>query len=289
MYLLAAEHRWQWDEWCDANGVGRDRIGEAKALALDGLLAASARSEAARNGRAFLVDQQYGAATLARALGAGVATGTPAEKPGVFPLEWTDHPFTRPLTGSFAKVLIRYRPEWSDEAKGAQMRKLRDLAGWCRGQRKPLVLEVIIPRQDEPEDMFEAEGRPALLADIIARCYEGGVAPDFWKIEGTTSAPAMQVIDRAIASQPSSKLLILGKGAGFDLINAWFRAAAGARTAAGFAIGRSVYWQPAVEFLLGQSDRTAAVDAIAVNYLRVIASWQAWVGGAAAAPGTPAR
>lgn len=277
VYMLAADHRWQWDEWCDGNGVSRSRIGEAKALALDGLLAARERSEGARGGCALLIDQQYGAETLTRATGAAVTVGTPAERPGVFPLEWTADPFWQALPGEFAKVLIRYRPEWTERARAGQIEKLRQLRNWCARQRKPLLVEILIPRQDEPEEQFETEGRPGLLAGVIAECYRAGVVPEFWKIEGTTSASAMRRVDEAISEQPVPRLLILGKGAGFDLIEGWFRAAAVARTAAGFAIGRSVYWQPAVDFLLGRAGRDAAVDAIASNYLRVIESWQAHV------------
>ena len=277
IYMLAADHRWQWEEWCDANGVSRSRIGEAKALALDGLLVARDRSESARSGCALLIDQQYGAPTLSLASDADVPVGTPAERPGVFPLEWTADPFWGALTGDFAKVLIRYRPEWTEQARASQIEKLQQLRDWCRRQQKPLLVEILIPRQGEPEEEFETQGRPGLLAGVIAECYRAGVVPEFWKIEGTTSASAMRKVDEAISGRSAPRLLILGKGAGFDLIDAWFRAAAVARTAAGFAIGRSVYWQPAVDFLLGRMERDAAVDAVASNYLRVIESWQVHV------------
>lgn len=278
VYMLAADHRWQWDEWCDAHAIDRVRIREAKALALDGLLAARARSDAARTGGALLIDRQYGDMALAGAIDARVTVGTPAEKPGVFPLEWSADSFENALPGDFAKVLIRYRPEWSPEARLGQLEKLAQLARWCATAAKPLLLEVIIPRKDEPEEAFEASGRPVLLTRVISECYRAGVVPDYWKIEGTTDPRAMQMIDESIALQPSARLLILGKGAGFDVIEAWFRSAAVARTAAGFAIGRSVYWQPAVDFLLGRCDVRTAVDAIGLNYLRVIESWEANVG-----------
>ena len=289
VYLLAADHRWQWDEWCDGNAVERSRIGEAKAIALDGLLQARGRSPAARQSGALLIDQQYGAETFARAQAAQIPVGTPAEKPGVFPLQWTADPFWQPLTGSFAKVLIRYRPEWSAESRAGQLQKLRLLADWCKEQRLPLLLEVLIPRKDEPEEQFESEGRPLLLARVIGGAYEAGIVPDFWKIEGTTDAHAMEVIDRAISAEPASKLVILGKGAGFDSIEGWFRAARGAATAAGFAIGRTVYWQPAVDFLLGSTDRETAVNTVAENYLRVIRSWTSNITDAATPRTSPQR
>ena len=33
VYMLAADHRWQWEEWCDAQSIPRARIGEVKRLA----------------------------------------------------------------------------------------------------------------------------------------------------------------------------------------------------------------------------------------------------------------
>jgi 5-dehydro-2-deoxygluconokinase len=289
VYLLAADHRWQWDEWCDAHSVDRSRIMDAKEIAFEGLMVARKLSEAAREGGALLIDQQYGGATLARALAAGVRVGTPAEKPGVFPLEWTADPFWSALPGSFAKVLIRYRPEWVPEWKRSQLEKLHQLAQWCKDRRMPLLLEVLIPRKDEPEEHFETVGRPTLLARVIAEAYQAGVVPDFWKIEGTTDPHAMEVIDLAIRAQPSSRLVILGKGAGFDVIGGWFRAAATVTTAAGFAIGRTVYWQPAADFLLGRTSREAATRAIAENYLRVISDWTSNVSGAARPRTSPPR
>lgn len=289
VYLLAADHRWQWDEWCDSHSIDRSRIGEAKALALDGLLRARTRSNAAREGGALLVDQQYGADTLSRARAEALSVGTPAEKPGVFPLEWTADPFWRAVPGDFAKVLIRDRPEWSAESRNDQFEKLRQLADWCKERGTPLLLEVLIPRKDEPEEEFEAEGRPRLLAHVITDAYTRGVVPDFWKIEGTTDAGAMAVVDDAISVEPSSRLVILGKGAGFDLIDDWFRAAAPARSAAGFAIGRTVYWKPATEFLLGRTDRETAIASVCENYLRVIDSWTSIVSGGATRRTLPPR
>lgn len=148
--MLAADHRWQWEEWCDQQRVARSRIPDTKRVALDGLLAARRRS--------------------------------------------------------------------TDAA---------------------------------------------------------GVIPHYWKIEGSTSTRAMQKVDAAVAERPGPKLVILGKAAGFDVIEAWFRTAATMKTAAGFAIGRSVYWQPAADYLLNKIDETAAAQEIANNYLRVIDAWKA--------------
>src|SRR6266850_546227 len=103
VYMLAADHRWQWEEWCDARSIPRARIGEVKRLAYDGFLLARERSAAVREYGALLIDEQYASAVLADALNAGVNVGTPAEKAGAFPLTWSTAPFSGALTGAFVK------------------------------------------------------------------------------------------------------------------------------------------------------------------------------------------
>jgi myo-inositol catabolism protein IolC len=274
VYMLAADHRWQWEEWCDAHAVSRARIGEVKRIAYEGFLQARDRSSDVRAYGALLLDEQYASAVIADALRDRVEVGTPAERPGVFPLAWTTDPFDRALTGAFVKVLIRYRPEQEPAVRDQQFEKLASLLAWCTDARKPLVIEILVPRRDEAEAEFEASGRPAIVAAIIRAAYARGLAPEFWKIEGTPAAEGARMIDAAIAEHPVPRQIILGKGADTSTIGAWFAAAAGSRTAVGFAIGRSVVWEPATAFLLGTQARDAAVAAICGNYLALVAAWQ---------------
>ncbi len=121
---------------------------------------------------------------------------------------------------------------------------------------------------------FDADGRPRLLADYIRDSYAIGLIPDFWKIEGMPGRESLQVVDAAIRLVDGPRQLILGKGAGMDAVRIWFSAAAGAATAAGFAIGRTVYFEPAGQWLSGKLSREAAIASIAGNYEAVIAAWQ---------------
>jgi 5-dehydro-2-deoxygluconokinase len=265
--LLAADHRWQWEEWCDARGVPHARIADAKRLALDGLLLARRRSAGAHGRAAFLVDQQYGAAGIDRARNAGLVVGTPVERAGTFPLEWAADPFWSAAPADFAKVLVRHQPEWTPAVHDAQFLKLHALADWCRASGRIFLLEVLVMTTDED--------RPAALARFVHDAYTRGIVPDYWKVEGTTSAGAMARIDAAVGEEPRARIVILGKAAGFDAIEGWFRAAAAAPRAVGFAIGRSVYWEPAAQHLSGTIDAEAAAARIADNYLRVVEAWAA--------------
>lgn len=275
VYMLAADHRWQWEQWCDRNSVSRSRIPETKQLALDGLLAARRRSDDARRCGAFLVDGLYGSAEIQRAQQSGVVVGTPVERPGVFPLEWATEPFWKAASGDVVKVLVRHRPEWQGDVQRAQIARLGELGDWCRSNARVFLLEVlVVAADDETEDEFERSVRPGVVAAFVRDAYAAGVVPDYWKVEGTPVPEAMSTVNDAIAEQDGPRLVILGKGAGFDAIQTWFAAAAPLSRAAGFAIGRSVYWEPAGDYLAGAAAAAEAVERISANYLRAIEAWK---------------
>ena len=275
VYMLAADHRWQWEEWCDARSVSRTRIHDAKRLALDGFLRARRQSAPARDFGALLIDEQYGSDVVADGLREGIDVGTPAEKAGAFPLTWSTDPFARALTGAFVKVLIKHRPDHEPPVREEQLAKLAALQTWCRQEHKPLVVEILVPRQGEPESEFESSGRPAIIAALIRDAYRRGLTPEFWKIEGTLARDGARAIDEAIAENAGGRQIILGKAADLATIGLWFTAAAQSRTAAGFAIGRSVFWDPSAAFLAGTQTADQAADAICRNYLQLIAAWEA--------------
>ena len=78
----------------------------------------------------------------------------------------------------------------------------------------------------------------------------------------------------SFAAEPSCRQIILGKAADLATIDRWFAAAAVSATAVGFAIGRSVFWEPSAEFLLGRLTRDAAASAICANYLQLVNAWR---------------
>ena len=275
VYMLAADHRWQWEAFCDARSLPRERIADVKRLARDGFMIARERSAAARDCGALLIDERYSSAVIADGLKAGLNIGTPAEKAGAVPLAWATEPFTAALTGAFVKVLARYRTDDEAEVVAGQWAKLEALHTWCRGAGKPLVLEVLVARRDEPEDQFEAAGRPAMLAGFIADAYRRGVIPEFWKIEGTLAPQGAHTIDKAIAAHPACRQIILGKAADLSTIDRWFAACAASTTASGFAIGRSVFWGPCAAYLDGATSADAAAASIASTYLALVEAWNA--------------
>jgi 5-dehydro-2-deoxygluconokinase len=273
VYMLAADHRWQWEEFCDKRALPRERIPEVKRLAFDGFLRAREHSAAAREFGALLIDEQYSSRVIVEAQTAALTVGTPAEKAGAVPLAWATDPFSAALTGAFVKVLARYRADDDGEILAEQWAKLDALQAWCRAAGKPLVLEVLVARKQEPEDEFEAAGRPAMLAGFIADAYRRGLTPEFWKIEGTLAPQGARVIDEAIAANPACRQIILGKAAELSTIDRWFAACANSATASGFAIGRSVFWAPSAAYLEGALSADKAATAIADTYVKLVEAW----------------
>ncbi len=272
VYMLAIDHRWQWEEWCDGNDVDRARIPEVKSLAAEAFLAARNSSDLIRRSGALLVDLTYGGDAFKAAHAAGAMVGSPAERAGVFPLEWTAD-FDTALPGHFVKVLVRHRSDLAPSVVSSQRQQLLQLQQWCGERKKAFVLEVLVAAAKGEEDGFDSDGRPHLLARYITDAYADGVLPDYWKIEGMPSATALRVVDAAIREKTGPRQLILGKGAGMEQVKQWFASAAGAPTAAGFAIGRTVYFDAASGWLKGSFSRDAALSQIRENYQGVIDAW----------------
>lgn len=279
--MLASDHRWQWQEWCDKNSVARDRIAEVKGLVLEAFLHAREASDEVRRYGALLLDNQYSSAAMADAMARGIPVGAPVEKAGVFPLEWEREPFyARSRGNSFVKVLVRYRPEWPEADREGQWSRLLELQTWCRNEGIPLLVEIIIMKAGEDEHEFEHVGRPAMLAGLIREAYSRELVPAIWKIEGTASRDGAVAIDAAIRERPGPRQLILGKGAGPEAIASWFDAAAGLSSTAGFAIGRSVFMEPGSAYLQGKQSAQQTADEIAKRYLGFVNGWCARESGA---------
>lgn len=274
LYILAADHRWQIEEWCDDHQVARDRIPEIKALIVDAFRAARARNSSVARHGALLLDEQYAGPLIRQLRGERIAVATPAEKAGASPLEWATMPFDEALTGSMVKVLVRYRPEHTRDRVQAERDKLKTLAAWCTTHGQPLLVEVLVMRQDEDEAAFESTGRPSIIVDYIRQAYADGLVPDFWKMEGTVSVDAAAAIDAAVATRKGPRFLVLGKGAGVDLVEQWIAIARRMQTAGGFAIGRTVYWAPCTAWIAGSIARDEAVEQVASNYERLVSTWE---------------
>jgi myo-inositol catabolism protein IolC len=87
-----------------------------------------------------------------------------------------------------------------------------------------------------------------------------GIQPDLWKIEGFERRADCE----AVAAVAGAPCVVLGRGADAAAVERWLRAGAGVFD--GFAIGRSIWWDPVRAFFDGAAARDVTVDAIAARF-----------------------
>ncbi len=113
------------------------------------------------------------------------------------------------------------------------------------------------------------------ISQVIARLYEIGIKPDWWKLEGQTPA-AWSRIDAAIeAGDPLCRgVMVLGLEAPEDDLAAAFRAARGSSRVKGFAVGRTIFVEPALRWFAGQGTDEDAVRSMAEAFARLCEHWR---------------
>ena len=126
------------------------------------------------------------------------------------------------------------------------------------------------------KERYERELRPGLIERGMRMILEAGIEVDVWKLEGLDDpADAQRLSDLARADgRDDVVLVLLGAGARDDRVCAWLRSVAPIEGWVGFAIGRSIWWQPVADFLAGGCTRAAAAEQIAANYERFVAVYQ---------------
>jgi 5-dehydro-2-deoxygluconokinase len=264
---LAIDHRAQLEAIADAAGAPRERIGAFKLLAVE----AASRVAQGRPGFGMLLDGKYGREALFRADELGFWIGRPVEEPGSRPLEFEfggslgARLIEWPLSHT-VKCLCFYRPDDPPELKARQERELLRLYDAARRVGRELLVEIVAGKHGPLEE--------STVADVVARLYEIGIKPDWWKLEPQTPA-AWGRIDAAIeAGDPLCRgVLVLGLEASEAELGAAFRAARGAKRVKGFAVGRTIFAEAARRWFAGGSDEQA-VREMAESFGRLCAFWR---------------
>lgn len=254
-------------------------IAAAKQVIYDGFQAAVAggvpRAEAG-----ILVDEQFGAAILRDAAKQGFMTACPAEKSGQdeFDFNYGDD-FARHIEEfepTFCKVLVRYNPEGHAELNRVQAERLKRLSDYLHGtSQSHYMFELLVPPEPGQLDRvkgnkaaYDVELRPGLMIQAIHELQEAGVEPDVWKIEGLDRREDCERIVSAVRRGGRDRVscIVLGRGENSDKVHEWLTTAAGVPGFVGFAVGRTVFWEPLVNLRAGTMKREAAVAEIARRY-----------------------
>jgi 5-dehydro-2-deoxygluconokinase len=274
---LAIDHRAQLEQIADEAGAPRERIARFKRLAVD----AAAKVAIGRPGFGMLLDGKYGREALFRAADYDFWIGRPVEAPGSRPL---DFEFGGSLAaklgewpiGHTVKCLCFYHPDDPAALKARQERELLRLYDAARRLGRELLIEIIAGKHGPFGD--------DTIARVLERLYAIGVKPDWWKLEAQASPEAWRAIAAAIAAgDPLCRgIMLLGLEAPENELAAAFRIARTCDWVRGFAVGRTIFAEPARAWFTGAISDAAATQRMADSFARLCALWQD-----AATGGTP--
>ena len=106
------------------------------------------------------------------------------------------------------------------------------------------------------------------MVQTIEELQDVGVEPDVWKIEGLDRREDCEAIVSAAHRAGRDKVgcIILGRGEDDKKVREWLTTAAGVKGFIGFAVGRTDFWEPLVNYRAKTITREAAVAEIARRY-----------------------
>jgi myo-inositol catabolism protein IolC len=259
------------------------QIAAAKQVIYDGFKAAVAAG-VPKEKAGILVDEQFGAAILRDAAANGYTTACPAEKSGQdeFDFEYGEN-FSKHIEAfdpTFCKVLVRYNPEGDEALNQQQSARLRQLSDYLHAESHRLFMfELLVPAEKAQLDRvkgdkkaYDVELRPGLMARAIEQLQDAGVEADVWKIEGLDRREDCEKMVAAAHRNGRDKVgcIILGRGEDDKKVHEWLTTAATVPGFIGFAVGRTVFWEPLIEWRDKKTTREEAVAEIARRYRKFV-------------------
>lgn len=235
-----------------------------------------------KNHAAILVDEDFGDSILVDAKMNGYMSIVSVEKTGQdtftfeYGTEFGEH--LEKYMPTFSKVLIRYNPEDSDEKKRAQKENLKILSDYSHRHGFKFLLEPLVPASpgqlakiNGDKDAYDRDVRPGLTVTMIKELQEAGVEPDIWKLEGLESKEDYESVVRQARSgnRADVSMVVLGRGATEEKVEEWIRTGAQVPGVVGFAVGRTIFWEPLVEYHEHKITRLEAVTKISDEFHRL--------------------
>ncbi len=231
----------------------------------------------------ILVDEEFGSAILRDAASMGYITVVSVEKSGQEEFEFAyGEDFAQHIEAfhpTFAKVLVRYNPEGDVTLNQRQVSRLKRLSDSLHQTQTLFMFELLVPPESVQLEQFagdmyayDLQVRPGLMRQAIQALQDAGVEPDVWKIEGLDRREdCVKMVEIARrGGRNTVGLIVLGRGAERDRVVGWLKTAASVPGFIGFAIGRTSFWQPLVDFEAARISKEEAATHIAHNF-------EAWI------------
>src|SRR5271157_2581392 len=285
LYVLPFDHRgsfqkkmFGWDG--DLSPQQTAEIAAAKRVIYDAFKLA-VQAGVPKDKAGILVDEQFGAAILRDAAAEGYSTSCRAEKRGQdeFDFEYGED-FGKHIEAfhpTFCKVLVRYNPEGDKSLNRRQSDRLKRLSDYLHSgrSRSQFMFELLVPAEKSQlaqlkgdKRAYDLELRPRLMAQTIEELQDAQVEPDVWKIEGLDRREDCEKIVASARRGGRAEVgcIILGRGEDDAKVREWLTVAASVPGFVGFAVGRTSFWDPLIDWRARKITRQAAVAEIARRY-----------------------
>jgi len=292
LYILPFDHRgsfetkmFGWEGALTDEQTGQ--IAAAKQVIYEGFQAAVAAG-VPKEKAGILVDEQFGAAILRDAGAQGFTTACPAEKSGQdefdfeYGQDFAEH--IEAFHPTFCKVLVRYNAEGDRALNQRQSTRLKQLSDYLHSKSSSrFMFELLVPPEKEQlrqvngdKKAYDLEIRPRLMVHAIEQLQNAQVEPDVWKIEGLDRREDCENVVAAArqSGRDSVGCIILGRGEDDKKVNEWLANAAGVPGFIGFAVGRTDFWQPLVEWRANKITREEAVAAVSRRYREFVSIFE---------------
>ena len=284
LYILPFDHRgsfqtkmFGWEGPLAAEQIAE--IAAAKQVIYDGFKAA-VTAGVPKEKAGILVDEQFGAAILRDAAAHGYITACPAEKSGQEEFDFDyGEAFAEHIEAfhpTFCKVLVRYNPEGDQALNRRQSARLKRLSDYLHTKsRSRFMFELLVPAEQAQlarirgdQRAYDLEIRPRLMVQAIEQLQDAQVEPDVWKIEGLDRRGDCEKMVAAARRGGRDRVgcIILGRGEDDRKVREWLTTASTVPGFIGFAVGRTNFWEPLVDWRAKKITREAAVAEIARRY-----------------------
>jgi 5-dehydro-2-deoxygluconokinase len=283
LYILPFDHRasffrdlFGWKE--PLSKARHNKVKEAKQIIWYAFVRVWAKCKGKCNGdMGILVDEEFGTEILHAAKKLGAVRILTTEKSGqnVFDFEYGvkfgQHILK--FKPDYAKVLVRYNPV-NKKDNLVQLKRLKKISDFCIQKKIGFLFELLVPaslsQAKKYGKKYDFTARPALTLLAIKEIQAAGIRPVIWKLE----AMSRNYWPKVIKAAGKAQIVILGRAGSKALVSQWLKTAAKFKEVIGFAVGRTIFFQPLEQWRDKKINKDKAINLIASNFEYFINLWE---------------